>query len=154
MQETYDYVVIGAGSAGCVVANRLVIAGKRVLLLEHGPKDNHPFIHIPGGFVKVLGTRHTWKHKTEQEESTGGRSLTIPQGRTLGGSSSLNAMIYIRGQAADYDAWEAAGCDGWGYADMLDLFRRSERNLRLAGRYHGTEGNLPVSDPAYRHPLS
>lgn len=151
---SYDYIVIGAGSAGCVIANRLIGAGKSVLLLEAGKPDSNPFIHIPATFVRVLPTERTWKYKTEPEPGANNRIMHVPQGKTLGGSSSVNAMIYIRGQAQDYDGWRDAGCTGWGYEDVLPVFRRSEANQRLAGHYHGTEGPLKVSDTGFRHPLS
>lgn len=152
--NSHDYIVIGAGSAGCVIVNRLIAAGKSVLLLEAGKPDNTPFIHIPATFVRVLQTERTWKYTTEPEPGANGRIMHVPQGKTLGGSSSVNAMIYIRGQAEDYDAWRDAGCPGWGYDDVLPVFRRSEANQRLAGAYHGTEGPLRVSDTRFRHPLS
>ena len=152
--DSFDYVVIGGGSAGCVVTNRLVSAGRSVLLLEAGPPDNTPFIHIPATFVRVIGTRRSWMYRTEPEPAAGGRVLTIPQGRTLGGGSSLNAMIYIRGQAQDYDAWRDLGCPGWGYDDVLPVFRRSEGNERFSDGFHGSDGPLKVSDLRHRHPLS
>jgi choline dehydrogenase-like flavoprotein len=154
MTERYDYIVVGGGSAGCVVTNRLVSAGKTVLLLEAGPQDNSPFIHIPATFFRVIGTRRTWMYRTDPEPGALGRQMTIPQGRTLGGGSSVNAMIYIRGQAEDYDAWQEMGCAGWGWEDVLPVFRRSEANQRLAGHYHGSDGTLRVSDARFRHPLS
>lgn len=154
MTQAYDYIVIGGGSAGCVIARRLVDAGGSVLLLEAGPKDNTPFIHIPATFIRVMGTRRTWMYRTEAEDGMAGRSMFVPQGRTLGGGSSVNAMIYIRGQHEDYDAWAAQGCEGWSYADVLPVFKRSESNQRLGGPWHGTDGPLPVSDLPFRHPLS
>lgn len=152
--DTYDFIVIGAGSAGCALTARLVQAGKSVLLLEAGPADNHPYIHIPGTFIRVHGTRRTWMYKTEAEPFVNDREVYIPQGRTLGGGSSVNAMIYIRGQAEDYDQWRDAGCKGWGWQDVLPVFRRSEANARLGGELHGNRGPLSVSDPNHRHPLS
>ncbi|MFJ6323264.1 MULTISPECIES: GMC family oxidoreductase [unclassified Rhizobium] len=152
--KVFDYIIVGGGSAGCVVANRLVSAGKRVLLLEAGPRDNTPFIHIPATFVRVLGTKRTWMYETEPEPGANGRVLVVPQGRTLGGGSSVNAMIYIRGQAQDYDTWRDLGCDGWGFDDVLPIFRRCEDNETLAGDYHGTGGPLKVSEPRFRHPIS
>lgn len=152
--QVYDYIVVGAGSAGCTVASRLIHAGKRVLLVEAGPDDNTPFIGMPATFAKVIGTARSWIYESEPEDTVGGRRLPIPQGRTLGGGSSINAMLYIRGQAEDYDSWRDLGCPGWAYDDVLPVFRRIERNERLAGRYHGAEGPLPVSDTRYRHPLS
>jgi len=154
MTEVYDYIVAGAGSAGCTVASRLVAAGKRVLVVEAGPADNTRFIDIPATFDKVIGTARSWIYQSEPEPSVGGRSLPIPQGRTLGGGSSINAMLYIRGQPEDYDGWHDLGCPGWGWDDVLPVYKRLERNERLAGKRHGSEGPLPVSDPRYRHPLS
>lgn len=152
--KNFDYIVVGGGSAGCVVANRLVKAGKSVLLVEAGPRDNTPFIHIPATFVRVLGTKRTWMYETEPEPGANGRVLVVPQGRTLGGGSSVNAMIYIRGQAQDYDTWRDLGCDGWGYDEVLPIFKRSEDNETLAGEFHGAGGPLKVSEPRHRHPIS
>jgi choline dehydrogenase len=148
-----DYIVVGGGSAGCVIVNRLVTAGKSVLLLEEGKADNHPFIHIPATFVRILGSQRSFMYRTEPEPGAGGRVMVVPQGRTLGGGSSLNAMLYIRGQAQDYDTWADLGCEGWSHADVLPVFRRSEGNERLAGALHGSTGPLKVSDPRYRHPI-
>lgn len=152
--DTFDYIVAGAGSAGCTVAARLVQAGRSVLLLEAGPPDNHPFIHIPGTFIRVHGTRRTWMYRTDAQAHVNGREVFIPQGRTLGGGSSVNAMIYIRGQQQDYDDWAAAGCTGWSWDDVLPVFLRAEGNRRLGAPLHGTQGPLKVSDGVYRHPLS
>jgi choline dehydrogenase len=152
--ETFDYIVVGGGSAGCTVAARLVEAGKSVLLLEAGPRDNHPFVHIPGTFIRVHGTQRTWMYRTDPQAHVNDREMFIPQGRTLGGGSSVNAMIYIRGQQQDYDDWEAAGCPGWSWSDVLPVFRRAEGNRRLGYPLHGTDGPLKVSDGAHRHPLS
>ncbi|TPM36076.1 GMC family oxidoreductase N-terminal domain-containing protein [Mesorhizobium sp. B2-3-4] len=154
MAEVYDYIVAGAGSAGCTVANRLVAAGKRVLVVEAGPADNTRFIDMPATFARVIGTARSWIYQSEPEPSVGGRSLPIPQGRTLGGGSSINAMLYVRGQPQDYDGWRDLGCPGWGWDEVLPVFTRLERNERLAGEWHGNAGPLPVSDPRYRHPLS
>ena len=151
---TYDYVVVGGGSAGCVVVNRLIGAGRSVLLIEAGPPDNNPFIHIPATFVRVIGTSRTFMYRTEPQPGASGRTMVVPQGRTLGGGSSVNAMIYIRGQAEDYDGWEALGCPGWSYADVLPVFRRCEGNERFSNSFHGPEGPLRVSDPRHRHPIS
>jgi choline dehydrogenase-like flavoprotein len=152
--KTFDYIVVGGGSSGCVVTNRLIKAGKSVLLLEAGPKDNTPFIHIPATFVRVLGTKRTFMYETEPEPGANGRVLVVPQGRTLGGGSSVNAMIYIRGQAQDYDTWRDLGCEGWSYDDVLPIFKRCEDNETLAGDFHGTGGPLKVSEPRHRHPIS
>lgn len=154
MTEVYDYIVAGAGSAGCTVASRLVAAGKSVLLVEAGPADDTRFIDMPATFAKVIGTARSWIYQSDPEPSVGGRSLPIPQGRTLGGGSSINAMLYIRGQPQDYDGWRDLGCPGWSWDDVLPVYKRLERNERLAGERHGNDGPLPVSDPRYRHPLS
>ncbi len=151
--ETFDHVVVGGGSAGCVIAARLALAGRSVLLLEAGPPDDSWFVRMPATFVRVIGTERTWMYRTEPQPHAAGRTLHVPQGRTLGGGSSVNAMVYIRGTAADYDGWRDAGCAGWAWSDVLPAFVRSERNERLAGPLHGTEGLLHVSDPRYRHPL-
>lgn len=148
-----DYIVIGSGSGGAVVTRRLIDAGKSVILIEAGPSDRIPFVHIPGTFVRVIGSRRTWPYATQPEAGANGRVMHVPQGRTLGGSSSVNAMIYIRGDAGDYDGWAAAGATGWAYDDVLPYFRKAESNARFADQFHGSEGPLRVSDPAYGHPL-
>lgn len=153
--ETYDYIVVGAGSAGCVIATRLIEAGKSVLLLEAGAKDNTPMIHIPAMFFRLIGTKRFWMYESEPEEGLkDNRSFFIPQGKTLGGGSSVNAMVYIRGQKEDYDGWRDMGCTGWGYDDVLPYFRKAESNERLTTPFHGNDGHLKVSDCRYRHPLS
>lgn len=152
--EVFDHIVVGGGSAGCTVAARLVQAGRRVLLLEAGPPDNNPFVHVPGTFIRVLGTQRTWDYSAEPEAGVNHRRMYIPQGRTLGGGSSVNAMIYIRGQAADYDDWRDMGCPGWAWRDVLPYFIRSEGNQRLGAPLHGQSGPLSVGDGTHRHPLS
>jgi choline dehydrogenase len=153
-QQTFDHVIVGGGSAGCVLAHRLVSAGRSVLLLEAGPADDDKFIHMPASFVRVLATERAWTYETEPQPHAAGRKMFVPQGRTLGGGSSVNAMVYIRGTPEDYDAWRDLGCPGWGWDDVLPFFKRAEANRRFADRFHGTEGPLPVSDARYRHPLS
>jgi choline dehydrogenase-like flavoprotein len=152
----YDYIVVGAGSAGCLLANRLSAdATRRVLVLEAGGRDNWIWFHIPVGYLFAIGNpRSDWCFKTEPEEGLNGRSLNYPRGKAIGGSSSINAMIYMRGQAADYDHWRQLGLTGWGWDDVLPVFKRAEANERFAGPLHGTEGPLTVSDLRYRHPLS
>jgi choline dehydrogenase len=152
--EGFDAIVIGAGSGGCVVTNRLVRAGWRVLLLESGPRDNSLFVRMPAGFRKLMGSKRTWLYESCEQPAANNRRMYIPQGRTLGGSSSVNAMLYIRGQAQDYDDWKALGCEGWGWSDVLPWFRFAESNQRLANQFHGTTGPMRVSDTRYRHPLS
>ncbi|MCS2607837.1 GMC family oxidoreductase [Halomonas dongshanensis] len=149
-----DYIVVGGGSSGCVMAHRLTQAGKKVLLLEDGPPDDSLFVHMPATFVKVLGSKRTVIYESDPQPGVNGRISYVPQGRTLGGGSSVNAMIYIRGQARDYDDWEAQGCTGWGWRDVLPIFRRAENHMRLGGDYHGNAGPLRVSDTRHRHPLS
>jgi choline dehydrogenase-like flavoprotein len=150
----YDHIIIGAGSAGCVLAHRLVRGGRKVLLLEAGPSDKHPFVRMPAAFVRVLGTERSWDYLSEPQADAGGRAMHVPQGRMLGGGSSLNAMVYIRGQAADYDGWRDAGCPGWGWSEVLPAFKRAEANERYAEPLHGRAGPLRVSEPRFRHPLS
>lgn len=154
MQE-FDYIVCGAGSAGCVVATRLIQENKgTVLLLEAGGDDSHICIKMPAGLSEVIPTK-TWDYTTEPDVNTHQRRMSCAQGKVLGGSSSVNGMIYIRGQQQDYDTWaEQYGCDGWGYADLLPYFKKSERNESLSGHYHGTQGPLHVSENRHRHPLS
>lgn len=136
----FDYIVIGGGSAGCVVTHRLVSAGHRVLLLEAGPPDNSFFVHTPATFVRVIGTKRTWVYETEPQAHAAGRRMYVPQGRTLGGGSSVNAMVYIRGTPADYDGWRDAGCDGWGWDDVLPFFRRASTITGSPGRCTASTG--------------
>jgi choline dehydrogenase len=152
----YDYIVIGAGSAGCVLANRLSARGEaRVLLLEAGSRDRNFFIHMPAGLAKlVTNTRINWNYYTEPEPRLAGRALYWPRGRVLGGSSSINAMCYTRGQREDYDAWAAAGNAGWDYASVLPYFRKAERHFAGPSEYHGGDGPLSVSKLRFRNPLT
>ncbi len=143
----YDYVIVGAGSAGCVLANRLSEdPSVRVLLLEAGGKDRSPKVKIPAAFPQQFKTKLDWDYATEPEPHVDGRELYVPRGKMLGGSSSMNAMLYVRGRPLDYDGWEAQGAPGWGYRDVLPYFRRSEDNVRGASEYHGAGGPLRVSE--------
>lgn len=151
-----DVVIVGAGSAGCVLANRLSAdAARRVLLLEAGGRDLNPFIHMPAGIAQLVNNRRiNWDYCTEPEAELAGRRLWWPRGRVLGGSSSINAMCYTRGQPADYDGWAALGCTGWSYADVLPWFRCAEDQSRGPNAYHGVGGPLSVSDLRHVNPLS
>ena len=152
---SFDYIVVGAGSAGCVLANRLSADGRHsVLLLEAGPRDSYPWIHIPIGYAKTMfHPVVNWGFYTEPEPTMNGRKVYWPRGRTLGGSSAINGLISIRGQHEDYDGWAAAGNTGWSFADVLPWFRRLEHNVRGAGEWHGAEGPLWASDIGTTHPL-
>ncbi len=155
MNETFDFVIVGAGSAGCALAARLRQAGPwTVLLLEAGPPDSSPWIHFPLGLHRVLSDeRIEWRLPTAPEPALGGRRVPCPRGRTLGGSSAANGMVYVRGQPQHYDAWAAAGCTGWGWNEVLPYFRRSEGNQRYNGPLHGRDGPLKVSSPEPGDPL-
>ena len=145
--KSFDYVIVGAGSAGCVLANRLSAdPAVRVLLLEAGGSDRNPNVKIPAAFAKQFHSKLDWDFSTEPEPHVDDRSLYIPRGRCLGGSSSMNAMLYVRGRPIDYGAWEAAGAAGWGWESVLPYFVRSEDNVRGASEHHGVGGPLRVSE--------
>jgi choline dehydrogenase len=156
LADSFDYVIVGAGSAGCIVANRLSADGKHsVCLLEAGPPDWNPFIHIPAGFMKTLvNPKINWMYETEPSHWTGGRVIAAPRGKTLGGSSSINGHVYNRGQRMDYDGWSQRGNQGWGYADVLPYFKRCEQRIGAADdTIRGRDGNLQVNDLNWTHPL-
>jgi len=151
MGNSFDYIIIGAGSAGCVLANRLSKDPKNtVLVLEAGGPDSNKNIHIPGAYTKVHKSEVDWGFWTEEQTNVLQRRIYLPRGKTLGGSSSTNAMAYVRGNAADYDGWEALGNPGWGYKDVLPYFKRAENNAQIEQMdegYHGSSGELGVSLP-------
>ncbi|MFL9924524.1 GMC family oxidoreductase N-terminal domain-containing protein [Herbaspirillum lusitanum] len=153
--DSFDYVIVGAGAAGAILANRLSADPTvSVCLLEAGPRDWHPFLRIPAGFIKIISNKSfVWPITTEPGTYTAGRRVPLPQGRTLGGTTAINGMIYNRGQAADYDGWAAAGNPGWSYAEVLPYFKRSEQSSIGDARYHGRQGPLAVSALKWIHPI-
>ncbi len=154
--ETFDYIVIGAGAAGCILAARLADSGAgRVCLLEAGPANTHPLLHVPAGFIKMLDSRkYTWQFRAEPTPETNGRAIPLPQGRALGGSTAINGMVYNRGQREDYDHWQALGNPGWDYDSVLPYFRRSETFVSAGGDHlRGREGELFVTANDWIHPV-
>ncbi len=151
-----DYVIVGAGSAGCVLANRLSANGKHsVLLLEAGPRDTNLWIHVPLGYGRLFKEKSVnWMYQTEPEPELEGRRVFQPRGKVLGGSSSINGLLYVRGQHEDYDRWRQRGNHGWGYDDVLPYFKKAEDQSRGADEFHGRGGPLPVSDLGHPDPLS
>ncbi len=166
MADSYDYIIVGAGSAGCVLANRLSASPKnKVLLLEaggddrplHNPKQflSNMMIHTPIGFGKTLNDpKVNWLYETEVDPGSGNRKHKWPKGKVLGGSSSINGLLYIRGQAADYDGWRQMGCEGWSYDDVLPYFKRAENQERGPNEAHGVGGPLNVSDITEKNEVS
>jgi choline dehydrogenase-like flavoprotein len=155
IEGEYDYIIVGAGSAGCLLANRLSAdSDRRVLLLEAGGRDNWIWFHIPVGYLFAIGNpRSDWCFKTEPEEGLNGRSLNYPRGKVIGGSSAINAMIYMRGQAADYDHWRQLGLAGWGWDDVLPYFKRHEDHFLGESAAHGVGGELRIEAPRVRWDL-
>ena len=153
--ETYDYIIVGGGSAGCVLANRLSVdPGIKVLLIEAGGPDGHPLFHVPAGFAKMTRGIGSWGRHTVPQKHLGQRVLRYTQARVLGGGSSINAQLYTRGAPADYDEWVSRdGAAGWSFAEVLPYFRRSENNQRFANAFHAYGGPLGVSNPASPLPI-
>lgn len=152
----FDYVIVGAGAAGCVIANRLVRDGRfSVALVERGRTDSNRWIHIPATYFKAHQSEDIDEVLSETDETLDGRKFAVPQGNVVGGGTSINGMIYMRGQARDYDEWDDLyGCKGWRYEDVLPVFMRQEKNMHLGAPYHGQEGQLVVASPTYKHPVN
>ena len=156
MRPEYDYIIIGAGSAGCVLASELSRnPDHRVLVIEAGRWDWSPMIHMPAGIQSLIeGTSYNWAFRTVPQKHMNNRQMFIPQGKAIGGTSSINGMIYIRGSRQDYDNWARQGCTGWAYDDVLPIFKRLEANTRIRNQFHGNEGPLNVTDFTYLNPLT
>lgn len=152
--QNYEFIVVGGGTSGCVIAGRLAQAGRSVLLLEAGRDDDTSFIHMPGGFVRLFTSDRVVAYQTTPQQNAGSRTFFVPQANTLGGGSSVNAMIYIRGSAEDYNEWRGLGCDGWGWDDVLPFFKKSECNDTLSDPYHGIDGPIKVSNAWYGIPTN
>src|SRR6516165_8481043 len=152
----FDYIVTGAGSAGCVVAARLSENGRyRVLLLEAGDRDRNPWIHVPMGYSRLLAYPSVnWMYESEPEPRLDGRTIYQPAGKVLGGTSSINGMVYMRGSPVDYDEWQQRGCTGWDWGNVLPYFKKAEDQERGADAFHGVGGPLRVSDPLVRWELA
>src|SRR5213082_3800194 len=155
LEGDFDYIVVGAGTAGCIVANRLSAdPSKRVLILEAGGDDNWIWFHIPVGYLFAIGNpRSDWMFRTEPEPGLNGRSLAYPRGKVIGGSSAINAMISMRGQAADYDHWRQLGLTGWGYADVLPLFKKQTDHFLAPCPAHAAGGEWRVEQPRVKWDL-
>ncbi len=151
----YEYVIVGAGSAGCVLANRLSEdPDVNVLLVEAGGPDTNPLIHMPVAWTALFRSNQDWDHSSVYEPHCNNRRIFLPRGKVLGGSSSTNAMVYIRGNPLDYDEWRDLGCPGWGWNEMLPYFKRAEDNERGHSEFHGVGGPLPVSDVRSRNAIA
>jgi len=154
MTDTHDYIIVGAGAAGCVLASRLSQdPSVQVLLIEAGPPDSNSALHVPAALGSLRRTRWDWDYHSDPEPALDGRLMVLPYGKTLGGSSSINGMIYIRGNPADYEEWKSLGCEGWGWDDVLPYFMKAEDNERGQSELHARGGPLTVSDGRSQHPL-